>query len=273
MTVKKNIVIIVLTSVITLSVFSACVRERDTDIDVVKEEVLGEMIYDNALSIVDDAATKNTGELLANYKTAGYCATIVHDTISFPRSITIDFGPTNCLGNDGRYRKGKITATYTANYYSDTNNSVTINFQSYYVDDIFVGGMMNVNSRGHNLVNQKYFEIETEGKFVKTINADTVYWNASRTRTWIQGQDTPIWGDDIYQLEGKGNGLNGNKQYYSMNITKPLIRDLSCRYITQGEIEMQPEGKTLRSLDYGDGSCDKKATVLVDKKAYNVDLH
>ncbi len=273
MSMKKNIAIILLTSLVTLSLFTACVRERDTDIEIVKEEVLGEMLFDNAISIVDDAATKSSGELLANYKMAGYCANIIHDTVSIPRKIEIDFGIENCLCNDGRNRRGKIIAEYTGDKYADTNNSTLIQFENYYLDDMFVAGTIFIGNKGHNLVGQKYFEIETEGKFVKQVGEDTVYWNANRTRTWIQGQDTPIWGDDIYKLEGSGNGRNGNKQYYAMNITDPLIRDLTCRYITKGTIEMQPQGKTLRSLDYGDGSCDKSATVIVDKKAFHIELH
>lgn len=273
MIINKTSVVITLTTIVTLFIFNACVRERDTDIEIVKEEVLGEMIYDNTLSIVDDAATKNTGELLANFKTSGYCASIVHDKISFPRTIVIDFGIANCLCNDGRKRRGRILASYTGTNYADSNNIATITFDSYYVDDVNVSGSSVVQNKGTNIVGLKYFDIKTDGKLVKYLEADTVYWNTERLRTWIQGQNTPVWGDDIYQLEGKGNGKNGdNRQYYAMNITEPLIRDLSCRYIVKGKIEMQPEGKALRSLDYGDGSCENSAAVLINFKAFHVDL-
>ncbi len=272
MIMNKTSVVIVLTTIVTLFVFNACVRERDTDIEIVKEEVLGEFVYDNALAIVDDAATKNTGEQLANYKTSGYCASITHDTLSSPRTIIIDFGPANCMCNDGRNRRGRILASYTTRY-ADTSNILTITFDNYYVNDIYVSGNSLVASKGRNIIGQKYFEIQTAGKMVLTLGADTVYWNAERLRTWVQGQNTPVWGDDIYELQGTGNGMNGNKQYYSMNITEPLVKDASCRYITKGKIEMQPQGKALRSLDYGDGTCEAAAKVLINYKAFNVDLY
>lgn len=272
MRINKTSIVIVLTTLVTLFVFSACVRERDTDIEIVKEAVLGEFIYDNALAIVDDAATKNTGELLANYKTTGYCASIIHDTLSSPRSITIDFGAVDCLCNDGRNRRGRILATYTQRY-TDTANILTIQFDNYYVNDMNVSGTSIVKSKGLNLVGQKYFEIETAGKIVTTLGADTVYWNAERLRTWIQGQNTPIWGDDVYELQGTGNGINGNKQYYSMNITEPLYKEVACRYITKGKIEMQPQGKALRTLNYGNGDCDAISNVLINYKSFNVDLY
>ncbi len=272
MIINKTGIAIVLTTVVTLFVFNACVRERDTDIEIVKEEVLGEFVYDNALAIVDDAATKNTGEQLSNYKTSGYCASIIHNTLSSPRTLSIDFGTVNCLCNDGRSRRGTILASYTTPY-SDTDNVVTITFDHYYINDISVSGQMVVNSKGRNIVGQKYFEISTAGKMVLVPDADTVYWNAERLRTWIQGQNTPVWGDDIYELQGTGNGKNGNKQYYSMNITEPLYKEVGCRYITKGKIEMQPQGKALRSLDYGNGDCEANADVLINNKAFHVDLY
>jgi hypothetical protein len=272
MIIKKTSIVIALTTIVTLFVFNACVRERDTDIELVKEEVLGEFIYDNALAIVDDAATKSTGELLANYKTSGYCASIIHDTFSTPRTLVIDFGINNCLCNDGRNRRGQILASYTHRY-DDTSNVVTITFDNYYVNDVSVNGQSVVTSQGRNIIGQKYFEIVTEGKMVLLPNADTVYWNAERLRTWVQGQNTPVWGDDIYELQGTGNGKNGNKQYYSMNITEPLIKEVACRYITKGKIEMQPQGKALRSLDYGNGECDASSKVHINFKAFNVDLY
>ena len=268
---NKTNVVIVLTTAITLFVFGACVRERDTDIEIVKEEVLGEMIYDNALAIVDDAATKNSGELLANFKTSGYCATITHDTLSTPKTLIIDFGAVNCMCNDGRNRRGRILASYTRPY-ADSTNVTSISFDTYYINDILVTGKSTVSNKGTNPLGQKYFEISTEGKMVLGLGNDTVYWNAERVRTWVQGQNTPVWGDDIYELLGTGNGTNGNRQFYSMNITEALTKEVGCRYISKGKIEMQPQGKALRTLDYGDGQCDAISNVLINYKDFNVGL-
>ena len=269
---NKTNITIAITTIFTLFVFAACVRERDTDIELVKEEVLGEYAYDNALAIIDDAATKNTGDLLANYKTSGYCATIIHDTMSNPRTIIVDFGSVNCMSNDGRKRRGKIFASYTQQY-PTAGNVVSISFDSYFVDDIQIDGKSEVSNRGKNILGQTYFDIQTEGKMVKEIATDTIYWNATRLRTWIQGESTPVWGDDVYELEGIGNGKNANRQYYAMNITEPLYKDVSCRFITKGKIDMQPQGKALRSLTYGDGTCDSKAEVEINNKTFNVDLY
>ncbi len=49
----------------------------------------------------------------------GNCATIEFDIESNPKKVTIDFGETNCLCEDNRYRKGKIIVEYTGNYYEE----------------------------------------------------------------------------------------------------------------------------------------------------------
>ena len=91
---------------------TSCVRERDTDITISQDQTMGEFLYTNAFDIIDDAATKNTGDLLSNYKTTGFCANITHDKVSNPRNIVVDFGTSDCLCNDGRRRNGKIIAKF-----------------------------------------------------------------------------------------------------------------------------------------------------------------
>lgn len=248
---------------------SSCVRERDYNIEMVKEGQICEFIYNNALSIIDDAATKNTGDNLANYKTSGFCATLTHDTIA--RTIVVDFGMADCMCNDGRTRKGKILAQYTQKYFTDGNH-ITINFDHYFVNDIQVFGESHIIQMGKNLLNQTYFNIENDGKILKYGYPDTIYWNTLRTRTWIQGESTPVWGDDIYQLEGTGFGKNANLYYYSMNITEPLLWDLSCRFIHTGTIELQPQGKALRTLYYGKGNCENQSSVTLNNKSFYLEL-
>ena len=56
------------------------------------------------------------------------CAIVTRDTISTPRTITIDFG-TGCTGQDGRLRSGKVIVTYTGGGYFTPGASWTITFE------------------------------------------------------------------------------------------------------------------------------------------------
>jgi hypothetical protein len=250
--------------------FSACVRERDTDTSLASQLALHAFVYHDASDLADDAATKNTGELLSNYKTRGYCASITHDKVN--GHIEIDFGQANCMCNDGRYRKGKIIVDYTGNY-SDSGSVHTLSFENYYVDNNLIMGTNIVENLGHNDSAQTCYSSVVEGKVLKPTVNDTLYYSARHTITWTEGESTPVWGDDVYEISGTANGKNENKTYYSMAIIKPLVKEVvGCRYFNKGYIEMQPQGKAMRSIDFGDGHCDNDATVTINNKTFHIVL-
>ena len=197
---------------------------------------------------------------------------LTHDTISNPRTIVIDFGSANCMCNDGRTRKGKILVSYTG-HYADSGSVHTITFDNYFVNNYQVMGSNVVENKGLNGSSQPYFTSVIAGKVMKPGVADTLYYEANRTITWTQGSTTPVWGDDIYEITGTGSGQNELKTFYAMTITQPLIKEvLGCRYINQGKIEMQPQGKALRTIDFGNGNCDNDATVTINNKVFNIKL-
>jgi|688.fasta_scaffold190156_2 hypothetical protein len=270
---NKLIVGIAILALSTSMIFTSCVRERDTDIELAKDEVIGDFVYSDAFHIASDASTKNTGENLANYKTTGYCASLIHDTMSSPRTMVIDFGALNCMCNDGRTRRGKILVAYTT-HFSDSSNVINFNFENYFVNDYHVMGTQVVENKGHNLLGQSFFSQEVVGKILKadTSIKDTLQWNASRQMTWVAGEDTPMWFDDVYETIGTGNGRGVRYEYYAMNITQPLVREVMCRYIKAGKVELQPQGKALRTIDYGNGECDNQASAEINNKRYAVDL-
>ncbi len=274
MIMMKNVFSTPLCLLFTLSVllFTSCVRERDTDTEMSAELAMNEFVFHDASDLADDAATKSTGENLSNYKTRGYCAVLTHNKLSSPRTIVIDFGAVNCMCNDGRNRHGKILVSYTGNY-QDSGSIHTITFDNYYVNNYAIMGSNIIENKGLNASSQPYYSSMVEGKVLRPDALDTIYYQANHTITWIQGNTTPIWGDDIYHITGTGSGRNELKTYYAMNISAPLVKDvLGCRYYTQGKIEMQPQGKALRTIDFGDGSCDNDATVTINNKVFNIKL-
>jgi hypothetical protein len=257
---------------VSVLLLSSCVRERDTDTDMAADLTIHETFFNDAVDIANDAATKNTGELLSNHKTRGYCASITHDQNSNPRTITIDFGNVNCMCNDGRNRRGKIEVSYDGNY-SDSGSVHKISFSNYYINDHYVLGTCQVENKGKNGAGQPYYTNRIEAKLLKPGFLDTLYYDANRTLTWVQGSETPVWGDDIYQITGTASGRNALKTFYAATITEPLINDvLGCRYFAKGKMEMQPQGKALRTIDFGNGNCDQDATVTINNKVFNIKL-
>ena len=257
---------------IAISFCNGCVRERDTDTSMASELTKHEFLFHDVVDLADDAATKKTGEKLSNYKTRGYCATLTHNNTTNPRSIVIDFGTSNCMCNDGRERRGKILVSYTDNY-SDSGSVHNITFDNYHVDGFRLMGSNDIFNNGKNGAGQPFYTSTIAGKLLDPNQIDTLFYESERTITWVQGSNTIVYGDDVYEISGNGSGRNALRTYYAMTITQPLIKDvLGCRFFNKGRIEMQPQGKALRTIDFGDGSCDNDATVTINNKVFNIKL-
>ena len=87
--------------------------------------------------------------------------------------------------------------------------------------------------------------------------------------------------DDVFQVEGTANGhsKNGNLLVaWESTITKPLIKEFTCRWITKGRVKIiRASSNTAASgigyLDFGTGNCDNQATVTINGVSHQITLH
>lgn len=241
-----------------VSLFAACRKKDDDknnnteDTTYATDQNLAEKIFDDAQTMSDKG--KNTTGTGAFKTTA--CGTVTHATGTF----TIDFGSSNCLCTDGRYRRGKIIVTYTGNYI-DSASTHTITFDNYYQNDNKVEGTKTVTNMGHNSSGQPYFNVTVNGSVTKPDGTViTAAW--TRVRTWVAGYATPInWTDDIYNITGSGT-ITRPAGTVSVNITSPLVVALDCRWIEAGSITYTLASGATRVLNYGTTpACDASATL------------
>jgi hypothetical protein len=268
-TFKLGLFAFAITGILLLTDCNRKNKNNDNDTEIVADNALSESAYNDVLNIADDASDKNTGDNLGNYKTSSNCATVTHDTLSTPKTITIDFGAANCLCNDGRYRRGKILVSYTG-HYRDSGSVHTITFDAYAVNDRQIMGSKTVTNMGHNSFGHPYFSIIVNGLIIKP-TGDSITWNSNRTRVWTQGDSTQTRLDDVYEITGSASGTKGSTNY-TMTIIQPLVRHMDCNWISSGKIELQPSGKPLRTIDYGAGTCDNTATVTINGTVYTITL-
>lgn len=260
-------------------VFISCKKEKDDDDKETtssKDNALAEGTYNDVANIADQASTGSLSTYLApdnsGYKSMlSTCATVTRDTISVPRLITIDFGSTNCLCSDGRYRRGIINVSYTGQY-RDSLSTHTITFNNYYVNDNKVSGSKTVTNNGHNSAGHLTYSISVNGQIDKATGG-TITWTSNRTREWIAGESTWTWGDDIYLITGSANGTAATGNSFTVNITSALRKEIGCRHFVSGKFEMTPSGKATRYVDFGTGACDNAATVTINGHIYNVSLN
>lgn len=266
-----------------ISICFACrknkTQETDTETESAAENFLASSIGNDLNNIADEAGRTKS---ISSYKNGesfallSVCASVQFDTLNSSNAdtLTVNFGTVNCLCNDGRYRRGSILITYMGKY-KDSLTTITIVPENYFVNDNGVIGSKTIKNMGHNSQGHLIYNIIENIMVTKADNTGTIEFNAVREREWLTGENTLTWSDDIYSITGTSTGKNANGRSFTSNITKPLIRNMSsgCRkHFISGTIVHTPSQKPARTIDFGDGSCDNKATVTINKKVYDIIL-
>lgn len=271
---------ILITAIIAVSMITGCNKSSEK-IDSNKEttdaktDALAESVFDEVQEIADQAYDLKIGVFKStdgDYNDHfGDCVTVTLDTTVMPRVLTIDFGDVNCLCRDGKYRRGQIIVTFNRRYFQ-TGTVITHAFNNFYVNDNRIEGLKTMTNNGLNDAGYMWFSIIVNGQITLIENGNVISYSADKTRTWIEGIETPRRRDDVYLIEGSGSASNSNGGGFTKLITNPLRRELSCRWIVSGSVEITPNNRPMRLLDYGDGNCDSLATVTVNGETYTIVL-
>lgn len=271
----KNLFLIAIVSFSILSM--SCRRDRDNDdfsLRSATDNATAENMFDDVfkqasdgLVFAEDSASGNRN-MYGPY--AGGCATVTitpFDLVTFPKTITIDFGTSNCLGTDGRYRRGVIEVV-TTGWYRDSGSVITVTPLNYYVDDNQVSGSKSITNMGHNAAGNLNYDIEIDGTVTTT--EGTITHVSSRNREWIEGESTLFnpW-DDKYLITGTAHGTNVEGEAYTMTILTALQVQFGCRWVEAGTLQMESGGYTVL-VEYGDGDCDANAVVTINGNTYNI---
>lgn len=243
----------------------------DSETQAASDNALAEYVFSDAVNIVDDGARREKGiskHFPSGYSQYGPCMSVTVDTLASPRTLLLDFGTTNCLCADGRWRRGKIACSFTG-LYGNSLTVTTISFLNYYVNDYSVSGTITLTNDSTNII--RTIKVQN-GKMVSP-SSQQIQWSCDQTFTWINGSGTPlIRTDDQYEITGSASGVTINGTSFTALITSPVLLDLSCMYITKGTIDITPSGKPTRTLDFGTGACDNKATVTILGYTFDITL-
>lgn len=255
----------------SLAILTSCRKEKEQTFDIVsaRDDARAEQSWNDVFETVDEIASNTDGLKSGNFPCVDTC---IVDTLSNPMSLLIDFGDDYCVGNDGRTRTGQILVTFTGRY-RDPGTVIVITPQNHYVDGFLIQGTKTITNQGTNGNGQPYFSVVVSDASITAPNNEyTVSWNSTRTRTWIQGNNTLALWDDVYEITGGSSGINRNGDPFSVTITEALRLELNCPWITSGTVQITPANGPVRVRDYGDGDCDNNATVSVDGNIYEIEL-
>ena len=276
---KSSINTIVLIIILGVAFGTTSCKKRKLNKSTItsQDNAIAEMVFNDAFKVTEDAMKENGLEKAGSNLSSIYnaCATVsltppLLDT-TFPKTLTIDFGTVNCEDAYGIERRGKVIAT-TTGYYRDAGTVITITTENYYVNDYKVEGNKTVTNNGLNSDNQTYFTIVISGAVITYPNGDVASYESNRVRTWVIGEATQgLLGilDDEYDITGTASGINREGRPYAMTVSSALRVAVLCRWVKQGSIEIQPEDLYVRTVDFGDGTCDREASVTINGNVFN----
>jgi hypothetical protein len=242
---------------------TSCQKEGAVDLgDLTGSEnaALAEQHTDDLSNIIDDA-NNSSGNSLSGYRISGEseeaivlseCATITRDTISNPHVITVDFGPVNCLCRDGRYRRGKIIATFTGPYRAE-GTVISHTTEDYYVNDNQIDATKTVTNLGRNGRGNLHYAIVVNSTITLANGEGIIIHEAHRDREWILGEMTPERTDDVYLIRGTGHSTAANGVEYHSEILSPLRKEIGFRFIVAGieRVVRVAEETRVATMDFG----------------------
>ena len=249
----------------------------DTDTSSATENAAMEAAFDDVSGIADEAADGSVSSYRdpSVQKVMTSCAVVTLDTAVLPYRITIDFGNSNCLGNDGNYRRGKIYIDFIGGY-RDSGSTHTVSFDNYFVNDNQLTGTKMVTNNGRNAAGHLSYTIVVNGSVLWSagFGGGTSSLSSTRTRTWVSGESTLPWTDDIYRISGSSSGTTRNGTSYTLQITSPLKKEIGFRHFTEGVVDFVPGSLATRTIDfsYVNGAQDNLARVTINGVTFTIML-
>lgn len=262
-------------AVLGLSVVSSSCRKDDDD-DIVPvtenteyaEQMLTlEQIYTNADRVIERAFLLGASALKGGENPLGACATIKIDTTNTNgiMRMTITFAGDDCLGYDGRYRKGSIIVDYTDKYKRHEKGYYhKVTFYQYQVEGYTIAGYKEISNTGLNPGGFISYDVASRDTIYLPLSSGTITGMRSGKREWYRGAATPQTADDVYRVTGAGNFISKNKDKYTIEIVDPLVDALNCNWINQGVINIYPENASQRILNFGEGDCEDAVIISVN---------
>lgn len=193
---------------------------------------------------------------------------------SFPKTMIIDYcNGVNCA--DGKTRKGKIIATLNERWSFDSNPiTAAVTTNNFFENNIQIIGSFAITCNGIDDSIPSFTIITSDAKLIFE-NSKNCQWHSTNTINWLLGFETiNNISDDVFLFSGNNVGINCNEKGYESNITSSLKFENSCQNgtITQGKFELIPQDLSKRIIDFGNGDCDRKATVTINGVTVNVDF-
>jgi len=246
------------------SLFITSCHKNEVETIVSDDVIDQEIIIENLLADIDAFSEDVINNQLGFLKSAESgpsdedesCPVITYYRNSDPRKMIIDFG-TECEGEDGRIRSGKIIITSSS--FENLMATRTKTFENFSVDGRGIDGII---TKTITLNREDRTRVATVSEELTITKEDkTAHRTGTMTRTHDLGERFDrkddvftSWGEIITEWE---NDVTVTKTIGENN---PLVFKALCRQIVSGILSVTAGDKSW-SIDYGQGDCDNLATI------------
>jgi hypothetical protein len=180
----------------------------------------------------------------------------------YPKTLTLDFGD-GCSGSvDSVMRKGKIIYVFSGDLLTP-GTTVSATFDQYFVNGYGLQGACSIGNNS-TLQNGVSFTLQITNGIFTFPDLTNFHYSANKTIQMTAGSSTPLdFSDDIYSITGNSNFTASDGSSLVSTVTTPLVRAFICKYISAGVISFVYDNSVKGTIDFGDGTCDNAATLVV----------
>lgn len=257
---------------VAVAIATACTKKKNNwDSDSGVSYSTTDNLFKDVNKVLNDAAADGGISGKTDGVNGNTCATVTlnpPDLTTFPKTVTVDFGPLGCTDQYGVYRKGAFTAVFT-DYLHNPGAHVHVTFQNYSVNLNKVEGVYDLANTSPNSNSRSFRDTITNGK-ITTSDNKVCTWNATRYSTQTGGFSTTPISDDEYTGGGQSAGIGFNGKPFEA-VSTDVVWRLNCKYLVSGTVTINSNNDPEPVIvDFGNGVCDKKYNVAYD--IYNVNL-
>jgi len=193
------------------------------------------------------------------------------DTITWPKTLSINFPNSDCMCNDGLKRSGTMNVAISG-IITHVNSTYKLSFDNYFVNSIPVIGTKSLSIVYSVL--SKNIDFNDTVDFNVQYGSDYFQWHAVHDLNWVSGTNThTIMNDDWFLYNGTSaavplsantSGVSG----FQSNIIQSIAFTNWCFWLRAGRVEVLPDNLPARTVQYAD-SCLQHATYVLNNETFD----
>jgi len=157
-----------------------------------------------------------------------------------------------CEGQDGKLRAGSFLIDWTGSI-GTGDFSYTLTFDGYKVNDYGLGGSITVSNLALK-ENGFSFNVIVNDGMVNCPDGKQINYEQDLNYNFTVNENVEI------LITGSSTGTGKEGVSYIADIKEPLLVIGGCDHAVSGSFEATFNGRPAVTVDYGDGTCDNKAT-------------